>query len=229
MQRRKFLLFLIMIFIFPHFCWGSTEDKRVLAAIKVLSKVMKGPEGKAPRYLLAHSRGVLILPGVKKIGFIAGVKRGKGIIVLKDKNNNWLPPSFISIHGGSFGFQIGAKSSDILIILMTDKAVKQFSKNKIKLGADIGIAAGPVGKEIGISQENLFKVDAFSYVYEKGLFAGAILSGSVISQDENANANFYGEKITLNDIINGRKVKLPPVAVELLKTLKNFCENKGTP
>ena len=215
-------LILVISVIFANTCWAKAESKRVKEATRILSVIMSSPDGKAPRYLLSHARAILLIPGVKKIGLLVGIKRGKGVIVAKDKNGKWLPPSFITLSGGSLGFQAGAKSSDIVLLIMTDNALKKFLGNRLKVGVDLGIAAGPVGKEIGISQQDLNKIEAFSYVRERGIFAGAILSGSVLSHDEKSNQKFYGTKITFNDILSGKQITLPPEAKELLETLEKF-------
>ncbi len=202
--------------------WAGEEAKRVREATRILSTVMTGPEGAAPRYILSHARAVILIPGVKKAGFLVGIKRGKGVIVARGKDGRWLPPSFITLSGGSFGFQAGAKSSDVIILLMSDRALSRFTGNRIKIGVDLGVVAGPIGGKVGISQEDLRKVEAFSYVREKGIFAGAILSGSVLSHDENANRNFYGTCVTFQDILQGKPLPLPPAARELLETLEKF-------
>ncbi len=216
------VIFIVSVII-TNICWAKAESKRVNESTRILSVIMSSPDGEAPRYLLSYARAILLIPGVKKIGLFVGLKRGKGVIVVKDKNGKWLPPSFITLSGGSLGFQAGAKSSDIVLLIMTDKALKKFMGNRLKIGVDLGIVAGPVGKEIGISQQDLNKIEAFSYVRERGIFVGAILSGSVLSHDEKSNQNFYGTKITFKDILSGKQVLLlPPEAKELLKTLEKF-------
>lgn len=212
---------ILLLGYFTSSALAGGEMERVEKATWILSRVMQGENGAAPRYLLSHAKGIVLIPGVKKIGFIAGVKRGKGIIVLRDRKGKWLPPVFITLSGGSFGFQAGAKKSDIILILMTDRAVKKFMGNKVKLGVDLGIAAGPIGKEVGLSQESLFRVDAFSYVYEKGLFVGAVISGSILSQDRKATQKFYGESITLRDLLKGKTPKHVPNIVQNLISLLN--------
>ena len=206
---------------------GKNETERVKACVRVLSEIMSGSQGKAPVYLLSHSNGIVILPGIKKAAFIIGAKRGKGVIVIR-KNGKWLPPSFITISGGSLGFQAGAKSSDVVLIIMTKEGVKRFKSNELRLGVDIGITAGPVGKETGISSEDLYKVDMYSYVKEKGIFAGVNLSGSIITHDNDSNLRFYEKEITLVDILDGKlKSKdVPEIAKKLISTLDRYCKNK---
>jgi len=220
---KVWVVLLINMFIVS-VCWAKGEVERIKSATRILSNVMSGPEGTAPKYLLSHARAVILIPGVKKIGFIAGIKHGKGIIVARGKDNKWLPPSFVTLSGGSIGFQIGGKSSDIVILLMSDKALQKFTGNKIKIGVDFGVVAGPVGKEIGLSQEDLYKIEAFSYIKEKGIFAGATIAGSLLSHDEKANQNFYGIHITFHDILSGKIPPLPPAAQELLQTLETLSQ-----
>ncbi len=219
----KVWIFLLLVVAFTTgTSWARGEAKRVMEATRILSAVMASPEGAAPRYILSHARAIILIPRVKKAGFLVGIKRGKGVIVARGKDGKWLPPSFITLSGGSFGFQAGAKSSDVIILLMSDRALSRFTGNRIKIGVDLGVVAGPVGGEVGVSQEDLRRVEAFSYVREKGIFAGAILSGSVLSHDEKANRNFYGTCVTLRDILHGKPLSLPPAARELLETLEKF-------
>jgi len=225
MKREKLILMLFLLFLFSikteGIC-GKKETERVKNCIRVISEVM---QEEAPRCLLSHSKGVVIFPGIKKAAFIIGAKRGKGVIVVR-KNGKWLPPSFITISGGSFGFQAGAKSSDVVLIIMTDKAINNFKTNKLRLGVDIGITAGPVGKEAGISSEDLYKTDIYFYAKEKGIFAGVNLSGSVITHDKDSNLRFYEKELTLIDILNGKlkNKEIPKVAKELIKTLDKYCK-----
>ncbi len=135
-MKRVSVFIAIFILIFPilGFC-KNKEKERIERCIWLVSEIMKED---APRYLLSHSKGIVIIPGIKKAAFIFGAKRGKGVIVLR-KNGKWLPPFFITLSGGSFGLQAGAKSSDILLIVMTERAVDTFRRNKMRLGVDIGI------------------------------------------------------------------------------------------
>jgi lipid-binding SYLF domain-containing protein len=205
---------------------GDKELSRIQKCEEVLSAIMEGNLGTAPKHLLCHSKGIVIVPSVKKVAFIFGARRGKGIILIK-KDGEWLPPSFLTISGGSFGLQAGAKSTDILLLIMSDKAINKFKGNKLKLGVDLGVTAGPVGKEvIDISSENLYKTDIFSYVKERGMFAGVNLSGSVITHDNDSNKRFYGEELTLADILDEKVKNIPESITRLLNTLKNYCSSK---
>ncbi len=202
---------------------GKKEIERIENCINVVTEILQGEEGKAARYLLAHSKGIVIFPGIKKAAFIIGAKRGKGVIVLR-KNGRWLPPYFVTIYGGSFGFQAGAKSSDVVLIIMTNKAVNSFKSNKLKLGIDLAITAGEIGKETGISSEDLYKTDIYFYAKEKGVFVGINLAGSVITHDEDSNLRFYKKEVTIEDILNGKlnNKEIPKEAKELIKVLKKF-------
>ncbi len=220
-MKRVSVFIAIFILIFPilGFC-KNKEKERIERCIWLVSEIMKED---APRYLLSHSKGVVIIPGIKKAAFIFGAKRGKGVIVLR-KNGKWLPPFFITLSGGSFGLQAGAKSSDILLIVMTERAVDTFRRNKMRLGVDIGITAGPVGKETGLSSEDLYKVDIYCYGKERGIFAGINLSGSIITHDREANRRFYGKEISFEDILKGRLKNIPAEAKKLLRTIEKYSK-----
>ena len=221
-MKKILLLIMVVFFLGTNLLFSTKESLRVLSSIDVLNEITKGAQGKAPKYLLSHAKGVIILPGVKKVGFFAGIKFGKGVILVK-KHGKWCPPSFITLSGGSFGIQFGAKTIDVVLVLMTDSAVKKFAGNKIKLGVDIGVTAGLMGKEVGISQDDFSNVEVFSYAREKGIFIGVMLSGSVITHDNKSNYNYYKENITFVDMLAGKKPKnIPPEAKELMHILEKI-------
>ncbi len=232
-MRRNFFQFLIFEFlifgiVLSILCQINTafadESERIEDCIRILDEVITSSE-EAPLHILKQAKGVVLIPGVKKVGLVLGVTRGKGVIVFKNDQGKWLPPLFISLYGGSIGLQLGAKSSDVIIFLMTDKAIEKFKKSKLKLGADLHVTAGPKGKNIGISTGRLSKVDAYSYVKEKGVFAGAVISGSKLSYDSKAIKRYYGKPFTVADIFKGNiPQNIPEEAQKLLEILKKYTQ-----
>lgn len=233
-MRRKFFQFLIFEFLIFGIVLSilcqiniafADESKRIKECIRILDEVITSSE-EAPLHILKQAKGVVLIPGVKKIGLgLGGVTRGKGVIVFKNDQGKWLPPLFISLYGGSIGLQLGAKSSDVIIFLMTDKAIEKFKKSKLKLGADLHVTAGPKGKNIGISTGKLSKADAYSYIKEKGVFAGAVISGSKLSYDSKAIKKYYGKSFTVADIFKGNiPQNISEEAQELLEILRKYTQ-----
>ena len=232
-MRRNFFRFLIFEFLIFGIVLSilcqiniafADESERIKDCIRILDEVITSSE-EAPLHILKQAKGVVLIPGVKKVGLVLGVTRGKGVIVFKNDQGKWLPPLFISLYGGSIGLQLGAKSSDVVIFLMTDKAIEKFKKSKLKLGADLHVTAGPKGKNIGISTGRLSKVDAYSYVKEKGVFAGAVISGSKLSYDSKAIKKYYGKPFTVADIFKGNiPQNIPEEAQKLLEILRKYTQ-----
>ena len=232
-MRRNFFQFLIFEFLIFGIVLSilcqiniafADESERIKDCIRILDEVITSSE-EAPLHILKQAKGVVLIPGVKKVGLVLGVTRGKGVIVFKNDQGKWLPPLFISLYGGSIGLQLGAKSSDVIIFLMTDKAIEKFKKSKLKLGADLHVTAGPKGKNIGISTGRLSKVDAYSYVKEKGVFAGAVISGSKLSYDSKAIKKYYGKPFTVTDIFKGNiPQNIPEEARKLLEILRKYTQ-----
>ncbi len=170
---------------------ATREEKRVADASDVLDQFLRIPEQAIPPSLLSRAYAVAVIPNVVKIGFGVGVRRGKGIIVVRQDDNSWSNPAFITLTGGSVGWQIGAQSTDIILVFKNRNGVDGISSGKVTLGADASIAAGPVGRHTGIATDIAFKAEVVSYSRSRGLFAGVALEGAGLTMDRKANAAFY--------------------------------------
>lgn len=142
-----------------------------------------------PRFVLRHARGIAVIPGALKAGFIFGGELGSGVLVRRLPNGRWSAPSFISLTGGSFGLQIGGEVRDIVLIFNTPEAVAAARRGNLKLGVGASVTAGPVGGGLGA---NTVMPAVYSYVRSAGAFIGATVQGSVLSIDYGANRNVYG-------------------------------------
>lgn len=170
----------------------SAGTLKIEEAREVLEEILRIPEKGIPPALLRNARGIAIIPGVIKVGLVIGGRHGKGIVMIKDEHNNWTNPAFISITGGSLGWQIGAKSTDVILVFKTQKSITNIMKGKFTLGADAAIAAGPVGRTAGAATDAQMKAEIYSYSRSRGLFAGVSLDGSAISIDHDSNIEYYG-------------------------------------
>lgn len=172
---------------------ATREEQRVADAADVLEQLLRIPEKSIPPTLLARAYAVAVVPGVKKAAFGLGVRRGKGILVVRQDDNSWSNPAFIVLTGGSIGWQIGAQSTDVILVFKTRRSVDGIAKGKLTLGADASIAAGPVGRHTSAATDIRFQAEVMSYSRSRGLFAGVALEGSGVTMDRRANAAFYGD------------------------------------
>jgi len=156
--------------------------------------------GDPVRSLLRRAKAVVIFPGVLKAAFLVGASGGNGVALARDAQGRWSNPAFYTVGGGSFGFQAGGESSEILLIVMSDRGLASLQATSAKLGADAGIAAGPVGVGAAAATANL-SADIVSYLRNKGLFAGVSLSGAVLATRDALNQAYYGRPISSSDIL----------------------------
>lgn len=171
---------------------ATREEKRVADAADVLDQLLRIPEKTIPPSLLARAYAIAVVPDVIKAGFIFGARRGKGIIVVRQDDNSWSNPAFISLTGGSVGWQAGVESTDVILVFKTRKGVANIENGKLTLGADASIAAGPVGRHAAVATDLKFEAEVMSYSRSRGLFAGVAFEGSGVTMDRNANTKFYG-------------------------------------
>ena len=171
---------------------ASKEENRVADAADVLDQFLRIPEKSIPSSLLSRAYAVAVIPNVVKIGFGLGVRRGKGIIVVRQDSHTWSNPGFITLTGGSIGWQAGVQSADIILVFKSRKGVGDITNGKLTLGANASIAAGPVGRHTEVATDWEFKAEVVSYARTRGLFAGVALEGTGITMDRKANVAFYG-------------------------------------
>ena len=193
MRLRQALVVILLSFVTAMPAVADTkEERRVADATDTLDQLLRIPEQSVPAALLSRAYAVAVIPHVIKVGFGVGARRGKGVLVVRQDDNSWSNPAFITLTGGSFGFQIGAQSTDIILVFKTRKSVDGITEGKLTLGADASIAAGPVGRQAGVATDVTFRSEVYSYSRSRGLFAGVALEGAGVSMDRRANAAYYG-------------------------------------
>jgi SH3 domain-containing YSC84-like protein 1 len=201
---------------------ASTEQARVQAAGDVLKDLSNASSG-IPTGLLNKAECVIILPSVKKAGFIVGASYGRGLMTCRSGANftgKWSAPIMMQSMGGSFGLQAGGQATDFVVLVMNDQGARALMKGKAKLGADASIAAGPVGRDAEASTNAAMSAEMLSYSRAQGVFAGVSLAGTSLGPDSGANETLYGKKLSGPQIFAGA-VKAPPCAAELLATLES--------
>src|SRR5215470_10981392 len=143
-------------------------------------------------HLLSEAQGVAIIPDVTKIGFIAGVRRGHGVVMVRDAEGEWSLPQFITLTGGSVGWQAGIQGTDVVLVFKTKKGVEGLMRGKFTIGADASVSAGPVGRDAEAATDTQLKAEILSYSRSRGLFAGVSIDGSALEVDQRAHVAFYG-------------------------------------
>ena len=172
---------------------ATREEKRVADAADIVDRFSRIPESSIPPSLLSRAYAVAVFPNVVKAAFGLGARRGKGILVVRQDDNSWSNPAFVTITGGSVGWQIGAGSTDFILVFKTRKGVDDIANGKLTLGANASVAAGPVGRHGSVATDVTFKAEVYSYSRSRGLFAGVALEGAGVTMDRHANAAFYGD------------------------------------
>jgi lipid-binding SYLF domain-containing protein len=218
--RLPLSIFLLSFILVLPAAAATPEEERVAAATDVIDQLLRIPEQAVPDVLLSRAYAIAVIPNVVKIGFGLGARRGKGVLVVRQDNGTWSNPAFVTLTGGSFGWQIGAQSTDIILVFKTREGVDNIAKGKLTLGADASIAAGPVGRHTGIATDIEFQAEVFSYSRSRGLFAGVALEGAGVTMDRAANAAFYGSStITPEQIFASSGNSAPAVANNFVQVL----------
>ncbi|MDA8240151.1 MAG: lipid-binding SYLF domain-containing protein [Nitrospiraceae bacterium] len=198
-------------------------------SVEVLQQIMSIPEKGIPPALLSNASGIAIIPGVIKAGFILGGRYGRGILVIREKDGSWSNPVFISVTGGSIGWQVGIESIDIVLVFKSSRSVEGILKGKFTLGADASIAAGPVGRQASASTDILLKSEIYSYSRSRGLFAGLALEGASLQINYDADEAFYGKEHALpSDIVGNKTLSVPPVVDRLKKLLDEYASGSAS-
>jgi SH3 domain-containing YSC84-like protein 1 len=192
-------------------------------AAKVFNDIMSAPDNAIPRDLLSRAEAVAVFPDVIKAGFIVGGRGGRGVISRRIKGG-WSAPAFFNLGGGSVGLQIGASSTDFVLLFMTQESLRGLLEDKFEIGGEGSVAAGPVGRSASASTNATLNAGILSYSRSKGLFAGLELKGTVINPDNDDNEAVYGLKA--HDILTGtRKIdmkRMPPGVRIFPQTLARY-------
>jgi len=185
--------------------WAQAREQgRLLMAGQVLDELRGTRDQFIPDRLLERAYAIAVIPDLTKIAFFAGGRWGHGVLVVRDKDGRFSGPSFIAVGGGSFGWQWGIQSTDIVLVFTSRKGVEGIAGGKITLGADASVAAGPLGRTASAATDPMFKAEVYSYSRSRGVFAGLALDGSVLRMDDDANDAFYGKhNVSASDILAG--------------------------
>ena len=188
-------------------------EQTVRESDEVLAEIVTIPGRQVPASLLAQAQGVAVIPNVLKIGFIGGVRRGHGVVLVRDAEGEWGLPQFVVLTGGSVGWQAGLQATDVVLVFLTKKSIEGLLNGKFTLGADAAVSAGPVGRNAAAATDAQLKAEILSYSRSRGLFAGVALDGSVIQIDQEAHVGYYGTPS------NTPPARVPQSAIGLVQEL----------
>jgi lipid-binding SYLF domain-containing protein len=171
---------------------GERETVVVANAIEVLKEVTAIPERSIPPHILADAEGFIIVPGLMKLGFVVGGKHGRGLAVMRKPDGMWSNPVMIKLTGGSIGWQAGVESSDLLLVVRKRRTVEEIlTSRKFTLGANAGLAVGPLGRDLQAKTDTKFRAEMYSYSRSRGLFAGVSIEGGSVHVDNLGNNRLY--------------------------------------
>jgi SH3 domain-containing YSC84-like protein 1 len=189
-------------------------------AADVFTKIMGVKEKSIPKQLLDKAEAIAVFPAVVKVAFGIGGKGGQGVISRRVRGG-WSEPVFFNIGGASFGAQIGASKTDYVLLIMNDEGLNSLLKDKVELGGEVGVAAGPLGREAAASTDARLTAGILSYSRSRGAFIGAAIKGAVISPDNDLNEAFYGKKA--KDLLTEKPMTDIPSAVKVFpRTLARY-------
>ena len=220
---------LLAMLALPVSAFAQLEDKvadRLWESAKVMDELVKGPDAGIPKDLLKRASCVAVIPAVKKAAFGFGGQYGRGAVSCrKDGKAAYGSPSMIKIEGGSFGFQIGGQSVDVVMLFMSSKSMESLLKDKVTLGGDIAATAGPVGRNASAETNATLQAEILTYAKSRGLFAGISLKGSSLRPDNDANESLYGRKTQGKEILIEGKAGTPQNAQKFIDALARASAN----
>lgn len=201
----------------------TAHMRRIRLSTNLINKMAAQSDADALGQVIKSGKGVAIFPAVTKAGLGIGGQTGEGVVFLRRPNGGWSGPAFMGISGASIGFQIGVQSVGLVLVITNEEGLHAFTGgNSFKLGADVAIAAGPVGRDASAATDGRAKASIYSYSMSKGLFAGVSVEGSVINQNRDANKAYWGR-----DISAGNALKKPATdkrVAQLIQALNNLVK-----
>jgi lipid-binding SYLF domain-containing protein len=195
-------------------------DERLTSAQAVIQEVMATPDKGIPQSILAGAACVVVVPSYKKGAFVIGAQYGQGVATCRTPAG-WSAPVFVQLTGGSFGWQIGGQSTDLVLVAMNQHGLQDMLKSKFKLGADAAASAGPVGRNAQASTDASMRAEFLTYSRSHGLFAGLDLDGTVLSQNADDTRTEYGADVPFDMVLHGNKT-VPENATAFVRTVAHY-------
>ncbi len=204
---------------------GTAE--RLRDSADLLHEIMDAPDRSIPQDLLSKASCIVLVPGVKRAAFVVGGKYGRGFMLCRAASGaGWGAPAAVRVEGGSFGFQIGVSSTDVVLLVKNQRGMKKLLRDKFTLGVDGTVAAGPVGRDTSALTDAMMTAEILSWSRSKGLFAGVALDGATLRSDIDENEAMYGKRWTNSQIVTSGATP-PKDAADLLRWLTKYSMRKG--
>jgi SH3 domain-containing YSC84-like protein 1 len=201
-------------------------DDRLDASADALTDMMRASDHGIPQDLIGKAHCVVVVPGMKKAGFIFGAKYGRGFAVCRKHDGlRWSAPAAMRVEGGSVGFQIGASDTDVVLLVMNDRGMQHLLSDKFTIGGEATAAAGPIGRDASAQTDAMVHAEMLSYSRSRGLFAGISLEGATLRPDEETNRELYGRDTTNREILTGA-FKTPVVAAKFEHALNRDLDQR---
>lgn len=223
MMHRWFYVLAAALMIAAPLTVSAGAAEKMETARSVLEDFIEIPENRIPPALLENAYGIAVIPSVVKVSFILGGRRGTGVLAVRRDSGKWSNPSFVSLTGGSIGWQAGASSTDIILVFKSRRSIDRVAHGDITLGGDASVAAGPVGRSASAATNANLDAEVYSYSRARGFFAGVSVEGAALAIDDDANAAFYGEPgISAYEILGRSSHDIPEVGGQFMQMLERY-------
>lgn len=206
---------------------AEKTSARLDDAAALIGEIMGTPDRSIPQDLFDRAQCIVVVPGMKKGAFGIGLKYGKGFVSCRNQGApGWGAPGSVRIEGGSFGFQIGGSSTDVILLVMNERGMKRLLTSKFTLGGDASVAGGPVGRSASAQTDAMLTAEILSWSRSRGAFAGVSLEGATLRNDLDENENLYGRKMDNKEVLTGGKA-VPAIARKFISALNKYSMKKG--
>lgn len=210
MQAKRWLTMLCVLILGGTHLASAAESDRLQEAADVV-RVLRTTQDGIPEDIWNRAECITVIPSMKKVAFVFGGEYGKGAMSCRTATG-WSAPVFMELAKGSWGLQIGAQAVDLVLLVMNRRGVDKMMSNQVSLGADVSVAAGPVGRTASASTDATMKAEILSYSRASGVFAGINLSGGKLGPDKSANEKMYGRTTMAADVLSGKVAGTTDVA-----------------
>ncbi len=221
---KKLVILLLALALWADLVYAGGKERwenLIKKSVDVLDDMNNMPDNAIPIYLIEKCRAIAIFPGTVSGGFVIGGKFGQGVLLAKNENK-WSSPAVFNIVGGSFGWQIGGKATDIILVIMGNESLDRFLRGKVILGAGAAATAGPLGRNAQVGTDIQFKSGILAYSRARGLFVGLKLEGCVITENKNANEFLYKKPLSAKEILIESKAEPTRQGRELIAKLRAY-------
>ena len=224
--RLRLMPLLFFMLPFTDLARGQTREAVIVHdASMILDGIMSIPGRRIPQAMLSDAQAVAIIPGVLKGSFVVGIRHGRGVVVTRDVSGVWQLPVFVTLTGGSVGWQVGVHATDVILVFKSQDSVADLLRGKFTIGADVAAAAGPVGRNVAAATDAKLRAKIYSYSRSRGLFAGASIDGSTIQTDLYANQRFYGAPLVeASGKFTHQPQNVPVTAQQLVHKIRSYTQ-----